>query len=395
MEPFELKEILDIGMPTRDDPNQKMGMFSMLKEKQRLKKLHADNPKFHYLIEVVANCMRSLHVEAPFKVSEGAPDTPLQLGNSGYGLSDHETTLIMPQADFIERFVHAATKPRSMSALAKAYIHWCYYNQHSLNKMWETVQLGLKKYDYNKIKPFLILFQHMLEAQSPAAKQEMGTWLEELFTTIIRAHTNIYQWMETIIDFVIKIGARIPECKAWFVNNQETWSYLFEWLKANPEPPQSQYYGGYQSSCKMNKNKYTKIRERRYDKTVNQALLFVRRTYLVYLRDPANTISWADEPDLDQLDMTDYKFSGESQLDYGTDWNVLTLEHCGINQQMDELINCKWGTDKAQWEAPEKNKMYPLGLIGSTTINKELKKVYDALMNKQAQDRMKQQQQQQ
>jgi hypothetical protein len=34
----------------------------------------------------------------------------------------------MPQADFIEKLVVAATKPRSMSALAKGYIHWCYYN---------------------------------------------------------------------------------------------------------------------------------------------------------------------------------------------------------------------------------------------------------------------------
>jgi hypothetical protein len=60
----------------------------------------------------------------------------------------------------------------------------------------------------------------MLEARdSPAAKQLMGSWLEELFTNIIRSHVTIYQWMESIIDFVIKIGLRIPEVKAWMVNN--------------------------------------------------------------------------------------------------------------------------------------------------------------------------------
>lgn len=59
--------------------------------------------------------------------------------------------------------------------------------------MWDTVQLGLKKYDWNKIRPFLILFQHMLEARdSPAAKQLMGSWLDELFTTIIRSHVNYF-----------------------------------------------------------------------------------------------------------------------------------------------------------------------------------------------------------
>lgn len=54
--------------------------------------------------------------------------------------------------------------------------------------------------------------------------------------------------METIIDFIIKIGFRIPECSTWFVANYDQWSYLTEWLKENPEPPQqtSNYYAGSQ-----------------------------------------------------------------------------------------------------------------------------------------------------
>ena len=114
-------------MPTADDANQKMSAFAMLKEKQRLKKLQSENPKFQYLIEVVSNCLRSLHVESPVKVINGKT-TSYAHEDSGFILSDNETTLIMPQADFIERFISAATKPRSMSAIAKAYIHWCYYN---------------------------------------------------------------------------------------------------------------------------------------------------------------------------------------------------------------------------------------------------------------------------
>jgi len=150
--------------------------------------------------------------------------------------------------------------------------------------MWETVQLGLRRYDYNKIKPFLILFQHMLEARdSPAQPQLLDTWMEELFTNVIRNFLNIYQWMETMIDFVIKIGVRIPECRQWMLQNVQTWSYLLEWLKANQEPPQAQnYYGqNYQNSIKLNKLKYTKMRDYRYNKAINQALLFVRRNYLI------------------------------------------------------------------------------------------------------------------
>jgi len=77
MPPFDLKNALDIGLPTQDDPNQKQSMFSLLKEKTRQKKLHSENPKFHYLIETVANCMRSLHVEAPIKLKDPLRATPL------------------------------------------------------------------------------------------------------------------------------------------------------------------------------------------------------------------------------------------------------------------------------------------------------------------------------
>lgn len=115
-------------MPTADDPNQKMSAFAMLKEKQRLKKLQNDSPKYQYLIETVSNCIRALHVDIPPKLQEVVKNTPLAHEDSGFSLTDNETTLIMPQADFIEKFVCAATKPRSMTAVAKAYIHHCYYN---------------------------------------------------------------------------------------------------------------------------------------------------------------------------------------------------------------------------------------------------------------------------
>ena len=217
--------------------------------------------------------------------------------------------------------------------------------------MWETVQLGLKKYDWNKIRPFLMLFQHMLEARdSPAAKQLMGQWLEELFTTVIRSHVNFYQWMEALIDFVIKVGLRIPEVKAWLVANFQTWAYLLEWLKANPEPPQSSnyygqtYYQERQSNVKLNKHKHTKAREQRYDKTINQSLLFLRRTYLIHLKDPNHVLDLSREIDLDQLDLTDFKYTHEMPIEYGSDLIPMRMEACVVTNELEELLQIKWAT---------------------------------------------------
>jgi hypothetical protein len=138
--------------------------------------------------------------------------------------------------------------------------------------------------------------------------------------------------MESLIDFVIKIGLRVPECKTWMVNNYSTWSYLFDWLKANPEPPQSNnyygqtYYQERQSNMKLNKHKYTKAREPRYDKVINQSLFFFRRTYLIHLKDPNHILDLSRDFDLDQLDLTDFKFTRENLIEYGSDLIPMRME---------------------------------------------------------------------
>jgi hypothetical protein len=174
-----------------------------------------------------------------------------------------------------------------------------------------------------------------------------------------------------------------------------------EWLKQNPEPPVTQqYYGQYnqqQSQCKLNKNKYAKQRNLRYDKLANQAALFLRRTYLIHLKDPNHVLDLSHEVDLDQLDLTDYKYMREMMLDYiNGDLNPMALEPCVVTTEMEELLSIKFvNTDKTMWEAQEKNKFYPAGIIGSTHLNKEYKKVFEAIQAKQQQERLKQQQQSQ
>ena len=155
---LDLKKDPDMGLPTQEDSNVKQSMWSMLKEKNRMKKLQSDNPKYQYLCETVGNCLRCLHVETPHKIKEGTRASPMQLEDHGFVLNDQETTLIMPQADFIEKFMCAATKPRAMVTLAKGYLNWSFFSRQNLDKMWETVCMGLRKYDYNKLRPFLCLF---------------------------------------------------------------------------------------------------------------------------------------------------------------------------------------------------------------------------------------------
>ena len=69
---------------------------------------------------------------------------------------------------------------------------------------------------------------------------------------------------------------------------------------------------------RLYKNKYSKPIQDRFDKTKNQCLLFVRRNNLIYLKDPTNPNipDFSNEIDLEQLDLTDFKYTKEMHIEY-------------------------------------------------------------------------------
>ena len=104
---------------------------------------------------------------------------------------------------------------------------------------------------------------------------------------------------------------------------------------------------------RMNKDKQTKLIQNRYDKNKNQTLLFVRRTNLITLKDSRDVPDLSQEIDLDQFDLTDYKYIRESKIEYSND-NLYPkdLQACYVVQEMEELLSIKWiQADNQLWEA--------------------------------------------
>ena len=48
--------------------------------------------------------------------------------------------------------------------LAKAYVMYSFYDLARAQKLIEIVKVGIQENDHEKIRPFLILLQHMMEA---------------------------------------------------------------------------------------------------------------------------------------------------------------------------------------------------------------------------------------
>jgi len=53
-------------------------------------------------------------------------------------------------------------------------------------------------------------------------------------------------------------------------------------------------------------------------------------------------LNFSGEIDLDLLDLTDYKYTREMAIEYGSELNPLYLDSCFVNQEMEELLSIKW-----------------------------------------------------
>ena len=81
-------------------------------------------------------------------------------------LREHDVVLFLPNHEFLEKVFYSASKPRIVTTLCQAYLHHAVHDNDDqvMSKLHETVQYGLREYDHNKIRPYLILFQYMMEA---------------------------------------------------------------------------------------------------------------------------------------------------------------------------------------------------------------------------------------
>ena len=118
-----------------------------------------------HLIEAVASLIRcsNPHVPEGINLDAGAR-TPYEIAKLGNDLTQNNLTLWNPAESFIVTLFGTAHKPRAAVALSKAYMHYFFYDVAGIDKLMKVVEEGMKTYDSDQTRPFLILFQHMIEA---------------------------------------------------------------------------------------------------------------------------------------------------------------------------------------------------------------------------------------
>jgi len=149
-----------MGLPTPEDPNVKKSTLAIVKEKDRLAKLMTDRPQYMYLIETVASLVRCCTVDAPAQLAPapGEPSTLYSIPDLGFRLSQDNLVLFNPDVQFITNLFMHAHKARAAVALSKAYVHYFFYDEAGVKKLFKIVRTGLEECDNDRIRPFLILF---------------------------------------------------------------------------------------------------------------------------------------------------------------------------------------------------------------------------------------------
>ena len=272
----------------------------------------------------------------------------------------------MPDAHFIATLFASAGKARGAVALSQAYVHYSFYNADHCHRLMEVIEHGLQKYDYDKIKPFLILFQHLLEQAhaSPVINQMAEQWIKDFFETMLLQQVVCYQLVEVVTDWVIKVAFRLPLMRDWMRANPKSWSYLIDFFKLNPEPPMLNNYDR-TSNIRLTKSINAKISPYRYtDPIRNRAHNFYRRNCLIQIKSGQGIPDVSGEVDIDYYHLDDFKLQKDQKVYLCLDKHLQLFAGTIVCTEMDELCYVRT-TDTEQlscWEATDKGRPFLSGI---------------------------------
>lgn len=96
-----------------------------------------------YLIEVISKLIRCVSLDIPQQapIEQGQPQSPYHFAdvNFSFKLTENNLLLWTPDVSFIIQLFSAAHKPRASVALAKAYMHYGYYEPEFVRNIFNVV----------------------------------------------------------------------------------------------------------------------------------------------------------------------------------------------------------------------------------------------------------------
>lgn len=227
------------------------------------------------------------------------------------------------------------------------------------------MEAGLIDQDFDCLRPFLCLFEALIDGSCPNFNGRVPAYLQR-FVDTVKLNISYYKWMEVIFEFIFKIVGKYQHVREWFYANEASWKFLIDWVGSNQRHPggaQNQGVYLFKQQSRNNMPGYDPLSGR----SAIAAAYRVRKLQELVAKQVTDT---KNEPDLDRLDMQDFKFLlGDSvsiydrKRDDADQYRVITV--------LDEMVSLESfdldGSNKktTRWQKCDTDKL----LFGDTYFN--------------------------
>jgi hypothetical protein len=120
----------------------------------------------------------------------------------------------------------------------------------------------------------------------------------------VKLNISYYKWMEVIFEFIFKIVGKYLHVREWFYANEASWKFLIDWVGSNQRQPGGAPSPGVYLFKQQSRNNMQGFDHLSGRSAINAAYR-VRRLQELANKQVTDT---RNEPDLDRLDMQDFKF---------------------------------------------------------------------------------------
>jgi hypothetical protein len=94
--------------------------------------------------------------------------------------------LFFPLHQYINKIFVVARKPHAYLPLIRGYMNYAYNNPNQVGQLYEVVELGLNENDYDRVRPYYVLFETLLMSETaPWHADNAGNWLKNWMTQIV------------------------------------------------------------------------------------------------------------------------------------------------------------------------------------------------------------------
>ena len=128
---------------------------------------------------------------------------------------EYEEKILLGEVSYLARLISNSNKVRSMNSITKGLIHYAAGQKARVDEIFKAIVNGLRDYDYDRIKPYLYILEHLLTTKFDYHDTMKLKWLN-IFCKIVNQNLGFYKYIEVMFEFINKMSCKNQLIKNYF-----------------------------------------------------------------------------------------------------------------------------------------------------------------------------------